>query len=1068
MKISFKLRDPLLGVMFLAISATGTHAAEIPPYITDWGFSGKLSDSGVTLTQIARQSPAAAAGLQAEDTITAINGRLVKSGSDLKRMPYVPVRLLIRRQGVEFERTVIPGGLLKLEVTDLKEDFIIPGVLPDVVPAGLSSIGKLDYINVLDMAIIDRASGRIAVIGHYDDAYDTGKIQYLDILKTALAYPDPILNLVPTPDTEKEISAAGDTVKSNLTIMVNAVRGHPGFIRERQIMIEKLSKAYGLTQQEYVSWYNYVKLDTAKDIQPPAFICAIQIKVFNNLGFKDTAQALELAYKNTPETLMKSLEILGKGDEALAIHSRDAASKEKLHADLTASAYLAILESTDIVQPDVLKNLREWYSEGKMTWEAAIRNVQNLLMPYEPRGGQLNIMNEAFNGITLSTQAAEYLEGLNRPYANLVPIDLDGSSQLAMIMYEADYALKSINVRPEMFKDIPGSLSRTEYEIKNNLFNKRMNLHYRQWLEPQMVDMKVSPDGTIIEFGASKMLYLFSDDSPHWGLPPDNEIQADYADWCRQFMDNYDAYARKMPAFHKIREASKMIALARWARTTGIQIDLSGISQDKWAAPAKVPAFWRLGQAFYTAPDGKITSKMPRAFEGGVSYKTKGNWSQMTPSTETTTEATSQLMLSSQLGMLAVTQAESGELEEARYLAELSAQALAGTLSKESFDKMNIPLPRAVAVPATADNIQLQKEMLKETDKQISSLKHNPADAQAKAGLDSIGSLYGSAATNPAAALDYLLRLQTGQTPAPAPSTTQPSGRGGRRPVAMAQAQVQTKPAITSPCTDADIYDVSMDPERLAFLNKQLIEARDRLKYINTALKNLIKQNEAQRAQIEQTTAAISKAYGESVDRAWNVVFDLMTSLPADKFMDNYNVAKSKIDDAIKVRTGMLTTPLDAADLQKVQSEIRNLETARLKLDDIYLNSSKLLDVFKGTNYGYEIDKWNSDEKAEYEKAKEGAVMIGKILLDHPALEKYLSTKAFFAGEKYWQVAAMGKMASYATGFFFDILNQQFAWSPLTAGLMENIQKNALAMDMLRFKAEKTYKEISCLEAALQ
>ncbi len=1068
MKSSFKLCDTLLAVMFLVISATGIRATEIPPYITDWGFSGKLSDSGVTLTQIAPQSPAAAAGLQAEDIITAINGRLVKSGSDLKRMPYVPVRFLINRQGVEIERIIVPGGLLKLEVTDLKEDFIIPGVLPDVLPAGLSSVEKLDYINVLDKAVIDRASGRIAIIGHYDDTYDTGKIPYFDILKTSLAYPDPILNLVPTPDTEKEISASGDTVKSNLTIMVNAVRGHPGFVRERQIMIEKLSKAYGLTQQEYVSWYNYVKLDTAKDILPPSSNRTIQIKVFNNLGFKDTAQALELAYKNTPETLMKSLEILGKGDEAWVIQSKDAASKEKLHADLTASAYLAILESTKIVQPDVLKNLRDWYSGGKMTWEAAIRNVQNLLMPYEPKDGQFNIMNEAFNGITFSTQAVEYLEKLNRPYVNIIPIDLDGTSRLAMIMYEADYSLKSINVRPEMFKGIPGYLSRTEYEINNNLFNKRMNLHYRQWLEPGMVEMKVSPDGTVIEFGASRMLYFFGDDNPHWGLPPDNDLQADYAAWCRQFMDNYDAYARIMPAFHKIREASKMIALARWAREANIQIDLSGLRQDKWTPPAKVPAFWRLGQAFYKAPDGKITSKMPRAFEGGVSYKARGNWTQMTPSTETTTETTSQLMLSSQLGRLAVTQAQSGELEEARYLAELSAQALAGTLSRESFDKMNIPLPHAVAVPATADNIQLQKEMLKETDKQISSLNQNPVDAQAKAGLDSIGRLYGGAAADPAAASDYLIRIQTVQPPSPLPSTTQPSGRGGRRLVAMAQTQVQTRPAITSPCTDADIYDVSMDPERLAFLNKQLIEARDRLKYINMALKNLIKLNEAQRAQIEQTTAEISKAYSESVDRAWNVVFDLMTSLPADKFMDNYNVAKAKIDDAIKVRTGMLTTPLDAADLQKVQSEIRDLETAGLKLDDIYLNSSKLLDVFKGTNYGYEIDKWNSNEKAEYEKAKEGAVMIGKILLDHPALDKYLSTKAFFAGEKYWQVMAMGKMASYATGFFFDILNQQFAWSPLTAGLTENIQKNALAMDMLRFKAEKTYKEISCLEAALQ
>jgi hypothetical protein len=94
--------------------------------------------------------------------------------------------------------------------------------------------------------------------------------------------------------------------------------------------------------------------------------------------------------------------------------------------------------------------------------------------------------------------------------------------------------------------------------------------------------------------------------------------------------------------------------------------------------------------------------------------------------------------------------------------------------------------------------------------------------------------------------------------------------------------------------------------------------------------------------------------------------------------------------------------------------------------------------------------------------------MIGKILLDHPALEKYLGTKAFFAGEKYWQVAAMGRMAYYATGFFFDILEQKTVWEPLTANLQNNLNYNILAMESLSQKAAKTYQKIDCIKAALQ
>lgn len=38
--------------------------------------------------------------------------------------------------------------------------------------------------------------GRIAVLGHYDDHYNTGPIPCLDLLKTAMVHPKPQLNLM--------------------------------------------------------------------------------------------------------------------------------------------------------------------------------------------------------------------------------------------------------------------------------------------------------------------------------------------------------------------------------------------------------------------------------------------------------------------------------------------------------------------------------------------------------------------------------------------------------------------------------------------------------------------------------------------------------------------------------------------------------------------------------------------------------------------------------------------------------------------------------------------------------
>jgi hypothetical protein len=210
---------------------------------------------------------------------------------------------------------------------------------------------------------------------------------------------------------------------------------------------------------------------------------------------------------------------------------------------------------------------------------------------------------------------------------------------------------------------------------------------------------------------------------------------------------------------------------------------------------------------------------------------------------------------------------------------------------------------------------------------------------------------------------------------------------------------------------------------------------------------------------------------GDKYDNAkngWSLVFDLLTSLPADKFMDNYAVAKTKLNDAMKYRTGLLTTSLDPGAKKQIQTEILRIQMGKERLSEIYEGSGRLLDVFKGTNYAYEIDKWNSETRNDYKKVQDAALMIGKLMLDHPKLEEYLNTKAFFAGEKYFQVLAMGRMAYYGTGFFLDILAQKLAWEPLTGKLQNDLEDNVQAMGHLREKAAALYREIGCIENALR
>lgn len=1037
---------------------TGLETQRILPYTTIWGFRLKRApDNGVLVRQVTPGSPADRGGLKAGDVILALDGVAVKNFRDFSRPPYVPVKVLVRRQGAEIERTVLPHGIRRLKVIDLKEKFSIPGVPAPENPTSVSAIDALDCINVLDRVIVDPQSGKIAIIGHYDKSYDTGRIPYLDLLKTALADPSPVLNLEPTPDTKKEIMATEDHVRSNLEIMVDAVRGNPGFERERQLMIRELAKLYGITPEEYAEWFNYVDLTEKTEILPPPAVRDIQIKVFKHIGYTDVARALELLYRNTSEGAVKALQILGHGDEARSILDSGKSDDEIMH-DLMAAAYLEIPVSAHVISAKKLQPLRDWYRAKKTTWKIVVRNIQNNLMPYTPKDRTdlgSNIMIKAFTAIDLSPKAVQFLEKLPTPYASIVAIDLDGHSQLARIMYEADYALKSLSVMPELFQKIPGSLSRNQYQHEHGLLKNRGKLDYRQWLEPEMVGMEVSPDHRVIRFTSSKMHYFFADNSVYWKRPPNKELERRFAPWCDHFMDHYDDYARIVPAFHEVREAAKVLALAKWALAENISLDLRGVTQARWNRPDKVPAFYVLSEGVYNNGMRGTT----RAFEGGVSFKTRGNWTRITPSTTTTTEETSaQLALSAQIGQKAVQAADSGDLEKARYLSELSAEAMTGELSRDDLARQNIVLPAAKPVPVSPAAMQLQKEMIKATHRQIVEMGRNPgADREAAQTLNQIGHLYQQIQDHPVEASDYLKMLQTGRVgappPVPAPKTP---------PAA-------SKPAVWAPCEDPVIRDQSLPltPERREFLNDRLFEARERLKYINTALKNLIKINERQRAQIAAATRDISKAYDQSVDRAWSVVFDLLINLPPDKFLDNYEVAKDKLEDAMKYRTGLLTTSLSSAARKRILAEIRQIQIGREHLDEIYQGSERLLHVFKGANYGYDIDQWNSETRDDYKKAKDGALMIGKLVLDYPKLEEYLKTTDFFRGEKYFQVLAMGRMAYYGTGFFLDILAQKLAWEPLTGKLQNDLKNNIQAMENLRRKAAGSYREIGCIESAL-
>ena len=99
-------------------------------------------------------------------------------------------------------------------------------------------------------------------------------------------------------------------------------------------------------------------------------------------------------------------------------------------------------------------------------------------------------------------------------------------------------------------------------------------------------------------------------------------------------------------------------------------------------------------------------------------------------------------------------------------------------------------------------------------------------------------------------------------------------------PVAPAQTTTATAPAATV-CGETSIGAETLPAERRAYMTRKLSEARDRLRFINEALRKLIAINTSQRGEIDKLTAEITEAHEAAVQRASDFIWATLVDLPS-------------------------------------------------------------------------------------------------------------------------------------------------------------------------------------------
>jgi PDZ domain len=823
-----KLLTLLAAMFFMAgpicISAVGE---EISKGKVSWGITSfrDAPDGAVILAVVpmgtSEGAAAEKAGLAPGDVISSVDGMPVKNAADLKERikssrPYTPVRLAVQRFGTRFDKTLWPTGRLRLEVKDFDRgfrSFPVPGIPQAAVVPPATALDALENINVLQNMIIDQKSGQIAVMGSYDAKYATGSIPYLDLLKTALKYPEPKLNLNPV----KEGTVQLEKARSFSTDWLKVILAMPAAERERQVLIREMAASYGITREEYVRFYNYAHFDTKEGLAP-AEIGQILLKAFRHLGWNDIANAYQRLEGNTIDDFLQALKMLGKEKQAQQVVADNAKDPIQVKNKLLGVAAVAIMEG--IGKSDEIELLMSGITAGTIDSKKILNYFYGFIaVAMMDRNGRY-LANLNFVKIAVGDAAAKSMWGADLGATDSQPVrietfGLDRNSLLARILYEADYAGKAFVLRPDLFDGIPGEvnygayLSRKlkELGLSPNEFGLGLDVEF--WFEPKRVEMQISADKNAVTFGAAEITFDNKVKEIQRGSAAKAIRPGDiFKDWCKQYTDNYDSYAQVIPIFHELREAAKIIALARWIKQNNISVDLSGVQQEVWEMPETVPGHWRAGMLYWEKTQNDFSFLPYSGITGGVTFQGRG-WTSYGPASKTTeTKVPDQLVLSSQLGRSAVQAATTGDLEKARHYSELSAQALAGHVTRGELAKQNITLPSARTAPLSPARVQLQKELLKETHNQISALRQNPANAQAAANLGRINDVYEQVQSNPPRATEYLRNLQIRQALPTTPTMpTTPTKGGGQTPV---PADSHAAPPASAAAPPEATYDCSL------------------------------------------------------------------------------------------------------------------------------------------------------------------------------------------------------------------------------------------------------------------
>jgi hypothetical protein len=454
---------------------------------------------------------------------------------------------------------------------------------PSTNSHGLYGLEPLIAFNVLDRVTIDPETSAVTLVGHYDARYERSKTPYLQDLATFLRYPRPELSLDWTPESEGRID-----------------RFLNDFAHENGDF--SLSNRERLTTE----WTHY--FDGSGHLTPTGRLMMPVLGIQPNSA---TSAGGDPWANFTRNDYVEGLIRVGLGPQAAAyVHARTAASPNPL----------AMADALGLAP--TLDRLRYEVQQGRMSKEAAVAQVLRTICSaldgvFQLSGGPTRAFDESQRQGTSPTDSLEKCLGevdnslpgaqrraldavLTRPDGLRIPpelvdssfgihpevspryIGLDGHSQLARAMFEADYLGKQLIWMPQLKSQVPSYQTAFAYG-RAHPGQIDTNGTYRMWISIAKLELSHSPDGNTLETRGADMQFNIRRQDPNGA---EVSTPQGYAELLSSL---YDRLAVQYPVLHEIRECAKLGAAAQWLQTKmpGLALPEAGLTA--WDGDTRLP-----------------------------------------------------------------------------------------------------------------------------------------------------------------------------------------------------------------------------------------------------------------------------------------------------------------------------------------------------------------------------------------------------------------------------------------------------------------------------------------------